>query len=64
MPTTLLRESDAVGIPLSEVVEVRRRFLRSVNLEQDFQSRDPLDGYLLTPAGLGAQEQIADTQME
>jgi hypothetical protein len=60
MATTLLRESDEVGNPLSEVVEVRRRFLRSVNLEQDFHSPDPLDGYLPTPAGIGALEQIAE----
>jgi hypothetical protein len=60
MPTTLLNEFEPTGTPLVEVVEVRRRFLRSVNLEQDFYSADPLDGYLLTSSGFAALERITE----
>ena len=60
MPITLSEGFGSAGIPLSEVVEMRRRFLRSVNLEQDFYTDNPLDGYLLTDSGVGALERIAE----
>ena len=60
MPITLSEGFERAGVPLSEVVEMRRRFLRSVNLEQDFYTDNPLDGYVLTDSGIGALERVAE----
>jgi hypothetical protein len=38
---------------LREFVEVRGRFHRSVRLDQDWESRSDLGGYLLTPVARG-----------
>ena len=48
------------GVPLTELASVRQRFLRSVNLERDFYSPDPLAGYVPTPAAFAALERIAE----
>ena len=45
--------------PLSDYVEVGRRFQRSVNLERDLENRSALQGYLLTPAVRRAMQQIS-----
>ncbi len=45
--------------PLSGLVNVRSRFLRSVNLERDFYTDAPLDGYVPTPGALAALGRIA-----
>jgi len=52
--------SEATGeaIRLSEMVGVRSRFLRSVNLERDFGTDAPLDGYVPTPGALAALARI------
>ncbi len=39
---------------LRDVVSIEPRFLRSVNLERDFYSDNPLDGYIPTPSALTA----------
>lgn len=50
--------------PLSALVNVRSRFLRSVNLERDFYTEAPLDGYVPTPGAMAALGRIAqDVQM-
>jgi len=59
MPTTHDKDSEAEGISLSKIVRVRRRFLRSVNLERDFYTSDPLDGYILTASALSTLERLA-----
>ncbi len=56
MPTEPLPMPDA---PLAGFISVQRRFLRSVNLERDFYSPDPLDGYLLTASALLAFDRLA-----
>ena len=48
------------SVPLTELASVRQRFLRSVNLERDFYSPDPLAGYVPTPAAFAALERIAE----
>ncbi len=45
---------------LVNLVEVERRFRRSVNLDRDTGSPDALDGYVVTPAVRRALAQIAD----
>lgn len=60
MLTTSRNEFDEPGILLSEFISVRRRFLRSVNLEQDFGTANPLEGYLITTSGLAALERILE----
>ena len=45
---------NASRTPLAEMVSLRPRFLRSVNLERDFHSRDAADGYLVTRGTLAA----------
>jgi predicted NACHT family NTPase len=60
MPLMLSEPFETAGVPLSEVVELRRRFLRSVNLEQDFYTHNPLDGYQLTGSGVATLERIAE----
>ena len=45
---------------LANLVEVERRFRRSVNLDRDAGSTDALDGYVLTPAIRRALSQITD----
>lgn len=45
--------------PLSALVNVRSRFLRSVNLERDFYTDAPLDGYVPTPGALAALGRIS-----
>lgn len=44
---------------LSSLVQVQRRFLRSVNLERDFYTADPLDGYVRTRTALSTLERLA-----
>ncbi len=44
--------------PLSELVVLRRRFLRSVSLERDARSRTGLDGYIPTATALTARGRI------
>ena len=56
MPITLVEDK---ALPLSELVNVRPRFLRSVNLERDFYTPAPLDGYVPTPGALSALARIA-----
>ncbi len=46
------------ALPLAELVSVRPRFLRSVNLERDFRTPDALEGYVPTPSALSALERI------
>lgn len=50
------RASDT--LPLTELVAVRPRFLRSVALERDFFADAPLDGYVPTPGALAALTRI------
>ena len=45
---------------LASLVEVERRFRRSVNLDRDAGSTDALDGYVVTPAVRRALSQITD----
>ena len=45
---------------LANLVEVERRFRRSVNLDRDAGSTDALDGYVVTPAIRRALTQITD----
>ena len=45
---------------LASLVEVERRFRRSVNLDRDAGSTDALDGYVVTPAIGRALSQITD----
>ena len=45
---------------LVDLVEVERRFRRSVNLDRDTRSPNALDGYVVTPAVRRALSQIAD----
>src|SRR5579875_1063655 len=56
MSTETARLEDA---PLANFISVQRRFLRSVNLERDFYSPDPLDGYLLTARAVVAFDRLA-----
>ena len=52
--------SDALKeLLLDDMVHVGRRFLRSVNLERDFYSPAPLDGYLPTPSALSALDRVS-----
>jgi hypothetical protein len=46
-------------VTLSRFVRVRRRFLRSVNLERDFYTDAPLEGYIPTPSALTSLERVA-----
>lgn len=46
-------------VSLANLISVQRRFLRSVNLERDFYSPDPLDGYLLTASAVVAFDRLA-----
>ena len=52
-------EQDEKGIGLTKIVQVGRRFLRSVNLERDFYTPDSMDGYVLTPAALTTLDRLA-----
>ena len=45
---------------LASLVEVERRFRRSVNLDRDAGSTDALDGYVVTPAVRRALSQITE----
>ena len=45
---------------LASLVEVERRFRRSVNLDRDAGSTDALDGYVVTPAVRRALSQIVE----
>lgn len=58
MATTLTDDTTA-GMPLRDLVSVRPRYLRSVNLERDFYTGDPLVGYVVTPSVLSSLERIA-----
>lgn len=44
---------------IADIVQVGRRFLRSVNLERDFYTPDSLNGYVLTPAALMTLDRLA-----
>ena len=59
MPTTRNENRGVGGISLSEMVGVKRRFLRSVNLERDFYTTDPLEGYILTASALSTLERLS-----
>ena len=48
-----------VSTPLIDLVDVGRRFQRSVNLERDAGTRDALQDYLVTPAAHQALSQVA-----
>ena len=52
-------EQEGRYVRLTERVQVRRRFLRSVNLERDFFTPDSLDGYVMTPAALTSLERLS-----
>ncbi len=56
MPITLIEDS---AVPLSDLVTLRPRFLRSVNLEKDFYVPTALEGYVPTPSVLSAATRIA-----
>ena len=56
MPITLIEDS---AVPLSDLVTLRPRFLRSVNLEKDFYISTALEGYVPTPSVLSAATRIA-----
>jgi hypothetical protein len=43
---------------LSDILKLRRRFLRSVSLERDARSASGLEGYITTTTGLSALERI------
>ena len=47
-------------VNLASLVEVERRFRRSVNLDRDAGSADALDGYVVTPAVRRALSQITE----
>jgi hypothetical protein len=47
-------------IRLNDCVLVRRRFLRSVNLERDFYAPNSLEGYVLTPASLSTLKRLSE----
>lgn len=59
MPTTANRQPEAEGCTLTEIVRVQKRFLRSVSLQHDFYSDDPLDGYVLTASALTSLQRIS-----
>lgn len=59
MPITANEHAGASGVVLADIVRVRRRFLRSVSLERDFFSADPLDGYIVTASALASLQRIA-----
>lgn len=59
MPSIKSTEKSPHAIPLSDLVELRPRYLRSVNLERDFYTDAPLDGYIPTTGALAALERIA-----
>ena len=56
VPITLIEDS---MVPLSDLVTLRSRFLRSVNLEKDFYIPTALEGYVPTPSVLSAATRIA-----
>lgn len=59
MPTTHSKYEGSAGISLAEIVGLKRRFLRSVNLERDFYTAAPLDGYILTSSALSTLQRLA-----
>lgn len=61
MPITLPQNDRAEdsAVPLSDLVTLRPRFLRSVNLEKDFYVPTALEGYVPTPSVLSAATRIA-----
>lgn len=60
MARKLLRQSLKMenSFNLSEIVEVKSRFGRSVNLERDFYADVSLDGYVLTTTALNSLERL------
>ena len=58
MLTIIDEQTEVEPTALTEIVHVRRRFLRSVNLERDFYSAQPLDGYVLTSSALLSLQRI------
>jgi hypothetical protein len=59
MPTIGSEMQDRLPVALADILHIRQRFRRSVNLERDFYSDDPLNGYILTPSALTAFERLA-----
>ena len=65
MPSSLFEEEiveeviESAALPLSALIAVRPRFLRSVNLEKDFYAPAALEGYVPTPGALSALTHIA-----
>lgn len=45
---------------LSEWIRVKRRYMRSVNIERDYKLADSLQGYILTPRVVETLEQIVE----
>ena len=60
MTITLHEQSDGSAVALRDVVSIEQRFLRSVNLERDFYSASPLDGYIPTPSVVAALHRISE----
>ncbi len=60
MITTLHEYADEGMVALRDVVSLEQRFLRSVNLERDFYTPHPLDGYIPTPSVLSALKRIGE----
>ena len=58
MPFIKSTENSPQSIPLSDLVVLRPRYLRSVNLEHDFYAEAPLDGYIPTTGALATLERI------
>lgn len=50
--------AQTAGVPLSELVRVRRRYGRSINLERDVTSPDSLDGYLVSSLAVASAQRI------
>ena len=53
-------DTSQAPVNLASLVEVERRFRRSVNLDRDAGSTDALDGYVVTPAVRRALSQITE----
>ena len=60
MTTTLHEQHEEGAVALQDVVGVEQRFLRSVNLERDFYSVGPLDGYIPTLSVVAALQRICE----
>lgn len=49
---------------LSKWISVKRRYMRSVNLERDYNLADSLDGYILTPRIVETLDQVVEAYTE